>query len=314
MPNLLFIGSTVADVVVRVPALPESGDDLPVMSQQVTLGGCAYNAFQAARLSGLASCALLSPVGTGVWGEFVRRELTARRVVSLAPEVDAPNGCCYCLVEPGGERTFLCEHGAEYRFRPEWFERVRLQAMDGVYLCGLEVEEETGDVLVDALAKAPPARLYFAPGPRLIHIPPARLAPLFTLAPTLHLNETEALQFTRADSAPEAAAIIRSVTRGDVVITLGERGCYVLDASGGATLPAVPADVVDLIGAGDAHIGAVMAAQAAGMTLTEAARIANRVCAAVVAHAGAALPEGVWPPLLQSIAHPTQKEESSHEP
>lgn len=285
MPRLLFIGSTVADVVVRVPGLPESGDDLPVTSQQVTLGGCAYNAFHTARLSGLASCALLSPVGTGVWGDFVRHALAARNVVSLAPEVDAPNGCCYCLVEPGGERTFLCEHGAEYRFRPEWFEHINLREMDGVYLCGLEVEEATGGVLIDALTAAPPARLYFAPGPRLIHIPPARLAPLFALAPTLHLNETEALQFTRADSAPEAAAIIHSVTRGDVVITLGERGCYVLDKSGGAALPAVSTPVADLIGAGDAHIGAVMAARAAGLTLTEAAALANRVCAAVVAHA-----------------------------
>lgn len=310
MPRLLFIGSTVADVVVRVPGLPESGDDLPVTSQQVTLGGCAYNAFHTARLSGLASCALLSPVGTGVWGDFVRRALAARNVVSLVPEVDAPNGCCYCLVEPGGERTFLCEHGAEYRFRPEWFEQVNLREMDGVYLCGLEVEEATGGVLIDALTAAPPVRLYFAPGPRLIHIPPARLAPLFALAPTLHLNETEALQFTRADSAPEAAAIIRSVTHGDVVITLGEHGCYVLDATGSALLPAVSTPVADLIGAGDAHIGAVMAARAAGLTLVEAAALANRVCAAVVAHAGAELPDGVWPPLLRSLAHPIQKEES----
>ena len=62
---LLFIGSTVADVVVRLPALPRTGDDLHVLSQQVSLGGCAYNAFRAARLLG-AEARLFSSVGGGV--------------------------------------------------------------------------------------------------------------------------------------------------------------------------------------------------------------------------------------------------------
>ena len=38
MDKLLFIGSTVADVVLRLPALPQPGDDLHVEHQQVSLG------------------------------------------------------------------------------------------------------------------------------------------------------------------------------------------------------------------------------------------------------------------------------------
>ena len=63
---LLFIGSTVADVVIRLPQLPYTGDDVHITSQQVSLGGCAYNAYHTARLTGLTDCTLFSPVGTGV--------------------------------------------------------------------------------------------------------------------------------------------------------------------------------------------------------------------------------------------------------
>ena len=125
MARLLFIGSTVADVVLRTPCLPVTGQDVNLLSQRVSLGGCAYNAFHTARLTGQADCTLFSPIGSGVWGDFVRHALAERGVVSAAPQVDEPNGCCYCLVEPDGERTFLCEHGAEYRFRAEWFDSLR---------------------------------------------------------------------------------------------------------------------------------------------------------------------------------------------
>lgn len=288
MPKLLFIGSTVADVVVRLPALPESGDDLHVLHQQVTLGGCAFNAFRAAQLTGSAQCCLASPVGTGLWGDWVRQALRARDIASVIPDVDDPNGCCYCLVTPDGERTFLCEHGAEYRFQRPWLDALA-EDFDAVYLCGLEVEEATGETLLDWLEARPPRRLYFAPGPRVCRIPPDKMARLIALRPVFHLSEVEAAQFTRTDAPEDAAALIRSLTGGDVVITLGSRGAYCLSEAGGCPVPGFPAKVVDTIGAGDSHIGAIMAAQAEGLSLAEAVRRANRVSAAVCSQAGAEL-------------------------
>ena len=78
MARLLFIGSTVADVVLRTPCLPVTGQDVNLLSQRVSLGGCAYNAFHTARLTGRADCTLFSPIGSGVWGDFVRRSLAER--------------------------------------------------------------------------------------------------------------------------------------------------------------------------------------------------------------------------------------------
>ena len=288
---LLFIGATVADVVVRLPALPRTGDDLHVLSQQVSLGGCAYNAFRAARLLG-AEARLFSSVGSGVWGDFVARALEREGIrTGLAAQGD--NGCCYCLVEPTGERTFLCDHGAEYVFRKEWFDALT-DDLSAVYVCGLEIEETTGSVILDYLENHTPPRLYFAPGPRLCAIDPDRMARLLALHPVLHLNDAEARQFTHTDAVEAAAQALHTLTGNDVIITLGPEGALVYTAAGIARIPGMPAQVVDTIGAGDAHIGAIMACEAAGMSLAEAARHANRLSAAVVSHSGATLPVDAW--------------------
>ena len=44
MPRLLFLGSTCADVILRVPRLPQTGEDMNLLGQSVSLGGCAFNA------------------------------------------------------------------------------------------------------------------------------------------------------------------------------------------------------------------------------------------------------------------------------
>lgn len=289
MKRLLFIGSTVADVVIRTPRLPMTGEDVNITSQQITLGGCAFNAFYAARGTGLAECTLFSPVGSGLWGDWVRSALKQRGLTTAVPAVEKPNGCCYCLLEPEGERTFLCQHGAEYAFSPAWFECLH-EPFHGVYLCGLEVEEPTGNVPLDWLEKHPPERLYFAPGPRILHIPPEKMARLMNLGAVFHLNEVEVCSFTGCDDVAQAARMLHSLTRSDVIVTLGERGAYVLHRGEGQLVPGIPAQVVDTIGAGDAHIGTLMACQAAGMTLPQAAETANRVSARVIGVEGASLP------------------------
>lgn len=294
MAKLLFIGSTVADVIVRIPELPRTGHDLHVRSQQVSLGGCAYNAFHAASLTALADCTLLSPEGTGVWGDWVRTALAERGVQSAVPPVAEPNGCCYCLVEDNGERTFLSHHGAEYRFRREWIAQAHPAQYDGVYLCGLEVEETTGGEILDALEAEPPRRLYFAPGPRILQLDADKLARIHALHPVYHLNDDESLRFTGAASIPEAAAALHALTGSDVVITLGAEGAFALTDTFTGTVAGFPTEVVDTIGAGDAHIGAIMAAQATGLPMEHALRLANRMSAAVVGHAGAELPQDMY--------------------
>lgn len=96
MKQALIIGSTVADVTVRLPHLPVTGEDVIVESQSMSLGGCAYNVSEILRQSGVPYT-LFSPVGTGIYGNYVREHLKRKQIPILIPAPAADNGCCYCL-------------------------------------------------------------------------------------------------------------------------------------------------------------------------------------------------------------------------
>ncbi|MFQ7536076.1 MAG: carbohydrate kinase family protein [Clostridium sp.] len=130
--HIAFIGSSVADVIIRIPHLPVRQEDINIESQTLSLGGCAFNAAWMCRLLG-GDPLFFSPVGTGIYGDFVRRQLQEHRIDILL-ESKEENGCCFCLVESDGERTFLSHHGAEYRFQKEWFSLLDSYGVDTVYV------------------------------------------------------------------------------------------------------------------------------------------------------------------------------------
>lgn len=288
MKKVLVIGSAVVDVIITLDHLPTRSEDVHVKTQTMSLGGCAYNTSDIIRHFQVPYIPFF-PVGKGAYGEFVKARLAERGITSPIPTPDSENGCCYCYVEDDGERTFLCYHGAEYRFQPEWFESLNANEIDSVYICGLEIEETTGPVIVDYLEKHPEFRVFFAPGPRLDKIDPDLMKRIYALHPILHLNDTEALSFTGASVLSEAARMLNQFTGNAVIITLGKDGCYLYENGTEAVFPAVPAVQIDTIGAGDSHIGAIIANVQMGKTLSESITIANRVSSKVVETKGALL-------------------------
>jgi rfaE bifunctional protein kinase chain/domain len=92
--------------------------------------------------------------------------------------------------------------------------------------------------------------------------------------------------------ARDAARMLHERTGANVLITRGEHGMWVLDATAGATvereLPAVAREVADVTGAGDTVIAVIALALASGATLLESARLANIAAGLVVARFGPA--------------------------
>jgi D-beta-D-heptose 7-phosphate kinase/D-beta-D-heptose 1-phosphate adenosyltransferase len=105
-------------------------------------------------------------------------------------------------------------------------------------------------------------------------------------------HEAEALTHMRirsADDARQAATRLREIAGCEcVLITRGEHGMWLLDGEGEANLPAEAREVADVTGAGDTVISALALGLAAGGSLTDAARIANRAAGIVVGKFGPA--------------------------
>ena len=112
----MIIGSTCVDIIINIDHLPKTEENIHPSGQSLALGGCAYNVASMVKQFGVP-VTLISPVGTGFYGEFVAKELekTDFRSPSMYPA--RKTDVCYCLVEAGGERTFMSYHGAEYTFR-----------------------------------------------------------------------------------------------------------------------------------------------------------------------------------------------------
>jgi D-beta-D-heptose 7-phosphate kinase/D-beta-D-heptose 1-phosphate adenosyltransferase len=122
--------------------------------------------------------------------------------------------------------------------------------------------------------------------PKVPHIDHYAGASLIT--PNHHEAEAVTLQRIRNGAeARSAAQRFRERARcGAVLITRGEHGMWLLGADGEFDLPAEAREVSDVTGAGDTVIAAIALGLAAGGSLRDAARLANRAAGLAVARFG----------------------------
>lgn len=287
MSKILLIGSTCVDITINVDHLPEREEDVNPKGQSFSVGGCAFNASEICRLS-KTPYTLFSPVGTGIYGDYIRREL-AKRNMRPALESKEENGCCYCIVDEEGYRTFLAIHGTEYLFQKQWFTDLDMREYDFIYVCGLELEEKTGGMIMDFLRFQKGKTIFFAPGSRIEHLSRTFLEEMSSLRPVVHLNKREAGVY--AGNNENAMMQIHEMTQRPVIMTDGAKPVTVVENHEIYQVETVPVKQVDGTGAGDAHIGAVMSFLHRGFSLKEAVKRANRISAAVCGVKGAGLSE-----------------------
>jgi sugar/nucleoside kinase (ribokinase family) len=308
MSRLVSVGNVIVDVVVRVPSLPERGGDVIGIGRGSAPGGSA-NTMVAATRQGLQSI-YGGGHGTGPNGDLVRA-LFAHEGISVfrSRSLREDTGFDIALIDAHGERTFVTVFGAEASLVD--MDRVEVSPGDLLHVSGYGLLERTnGAVLAPWVAKvAEGVTVLFDPGPLCGDIRPDVLALVKSRVDWLSCNLREARLLTgEVDAA--AAAIALAAEWRSVVLRLGAEGCLVAQggqpgagrrladerrpAPGGQSarevrpagalqvtlVPGFPATVVDTNGAGDAHVGAFLAALAAGHPPLAAARRAN-ACAAI---------------------------------
>jgi D-glycero-beta-D-manno-heptose-7-phosphate kinase len=108
------------------------------------------------------------------------------------------------------------------------------------------------------------------------------------ITPNHHEAEAVTLQRIRnsADARSAAHRFRERAQCDSVVITRGEHGMWVLGSDGEFDLPAEAREVSDVTGAGDTVIAALALGLAAGGSLKDAARLANRAAGLAVARFG----------------------------
>lgn len=273
------------DMLMKIEALPKSGEDVLCSESGIVIGGCAYNA--ANTLRNLESAAdLCVPVGKGPYADMIRSELERCGYDILIQDDSQDNGYCLDLVEATGERTFITAQGIEGAFQKKWLDSLDMDQYDSIYVAGYQVCGQGGQAIEEWLCGHGDKQIFFAPGPVICSIDAAVMEQIFSVHPILHLNEKEAMDFTRAEDILDAVRELYGRTGNLVIVTRGEKGTVYYEGDELHTVPSVKTTVVDTIGAGDSHIGAVIGGLKKGLGREESIRLANRVAAAVVSVQG----------------------------
>ena len=92
---------------------------------------------------------------------------------------------------------------------------------------------------------------------------------------------------TGEDEPEKAAKALRKRGAGNVIVKLGEKGCWLESEAFNGIIGGLKVEVVDTTGAGDAFAAGMICAVLNGNTLVEACRAGNAAGARVVSSLGA---------------------------
>lgn len=187
--HVLMIGGACGDMLLGVPRMPLSGEDVEAKDNGLQIGGCAFNVARALTrlgapvLNGICRWATVP----GAWGNAVESAMKALHLPVLMRHPDMDNGWCLALAEPGGERTFISITGCEAHITAAMLQRLQPAADTLIYVNGYELFG-TGGAALRAWVLAQPQQKLIDFGPRLPGIPPGFITALFGSRTLLTLN------------------------------------------------------------------------------------------------------------------------------
>lgn len=296
---VLVLGGAVGDLVMTLPRLPVSGEDIAARPQGRQIGGCAFNVARVLCRLGVPVVNGM-PVGNGEWGVAVEAAMQALGLPVLLRHGQMDNGWCLALAEPNGERTFITVSGCEAQWNKAQLATLPLTPETLVYANGYELVGEPGAALREWLTRLPFDQYRLIdPGPRVGLLGEEFFAMLSDSHTLLTLNRDEVATLCGDGEPVEAAQRYAAARNFTLICRLDSDGAWICDGKHPPQhIAAYPVEVVDTIGAGDAHSAGLLAALSAGWPLPQAVDLANRVAACVVAGRGAdAAPD--WAQLRQ---------------
>jgi len=286
--RIVVVGSSNTDMIMKVGRIPKPGETVIGGRFSTAAGGKGANqAVAAARAGGEVS--FVARVGDDMFGKqavdgFVLNQIDVTHVFQ---ESDEPSGMALIFVDDHGENSIAVASGANARLTPSDVVVAR-DAIGSANMLVLQLENPLETVLAAAkLAHEKNVPVILNPAPAQ-PLGEDILRHLSVLTP----NEAEAelltgLKVSNEGEAEAAASRLFDMGVEAVLITLGRRGAFILDADHREMIPGFQVEAVDTTAAGDVFNGTLAVALAEGKSLAEAARFANAAGALSVTKMGA---------------------------
>ena len=274
--QVVVVGSTNFDMVVKVNRLPKEGESLLATNLKFFPGGKGANqAVGVSRLGGKVS--FIGAVGKDMIGDFLIRGLKGNGIDTTLVKRDAElaTGCAFIPLLPNGNNCIVVDPGANFGLTPGDLERAKeVIARADAVAAVLEIPIEVVEAAFLLAKKAGKLTVLDAGPPR--HCP----AEILKLADIISPNETELEHLSGEKvsgrvSAREAAEKLLEHGVKTLVLKLGSDGSMLVTAKGSKHFPACRVEPVDATAAGDAFTAALTVRVAAGDQLEDAIRYAN---------------------------------------
>lgn len=286
-PKICVVGSSMIDLISKVPRLPKLGETLVGRSFHLGYGGKGANqAVMAAKLG--AQVTMVNKVGHDVFGEGTIRNYNEQGIDTTFVTFDESefSGVAPIFVDDNAQNFIVIVPGANLGLLPEDVQKAREVILGAdILICQLEIRTETS-LEAFRIAKSGNVRTILNPAPAA-PIPDELLQLSDICAP--NETETELLTGQAVGTLAEAEIAARKLlSRGTktVILTLGERGALLVDEDSVENIPAVKVDAVDPTGAGDAFIGSLAVYLGEGLPMRDAIRRANAIAALSVTRIG----------------------------
>lgn len=303
---MALLGDLNWDLVFCVPKLPGRGGEVLGGEGSLRLGGSATNTARFLAKFGF-EVRLFAAVGEDPLGELALHKLAKEGLTTaFLKSAPMPTGICCALVDSQGERTLLTSRGANASLGPAlpvgW-----LDGVDWLHLSGYALLEPLSRAALFAAASQARTRgipVSLDPGMVSVHHHGhffRELGPVEVFLP----NELEASALLGGGSLEEDAFRLLSFGKR-VFLKLGARGCLALAGEQSVRAPAVPVEVRDPVGAGDAFNAGVVAAALWGGGLQAQALMG--VLLGTLSAAGLSLARRTALELLEAMPFPEKEE------
>ncbi|MBQ5830675.1 MAG: ribokinase [Alistipes sp.] len=290
MKNIVVIGSTNTDMVVKASHLPAGGETVLGGEFLMNAGGKGANQAVAAARYG-NRVVFVAKTGNDLFGERVRSSLREDDIVTDYVSVDPlhPSGVALITIDARAENCIVVASGANMYLSTADVDAAReeISAAD-VVLMQLESPIETVTYAARMAAEAG-VKVVLNPAPAPDKpLPEELMRSLYLITP----NRSEAsrlsgIEVKDMESAREAAKAILDRGPQSVIITLGGDGSLVYDGQEFTFIEATKVEAVDTTAAGDTFNGVLATMVAEGRNLIDAAREASLAAAISVTRMGA---------------------------
>ncbi len=253
--DVLVVGSANVDMVVNSQRIPLAGETLLGGVFACNNGGKGAN--QAWSAAALCKTAFCGAVGGDVFGREYVAHLKKRNidVSNLKIVKGTATGVALIVVAKNGENIITVASGANEKLLPSDIRKINFKNYS-VVLFQLESPLKTVKAGIDSAKKAGCITV-LTPAPAM-PLPNEILKNVDFLMPNEH--EILLLQKKRYADFKEAAKSLLKKGVKNVVITLGKKGCLLVNKNGEKFFKALKVKAVDTVGAGDCFTGSFAAA------------------------------------------------------